>query len=202
MAHLAEELALLLEALDDATRGRVAGGEEDRVQHLGGAGELAALGPVDGPVGADAEGVRLALDKLHVAVAKATRDLELPGHGPRLAVLVRGAESVVDIRLAVRVRVVDFRLNKAKNNNNYYNTKLITSLEIIQKHKQKVNGSKQRASSLCIFFISSELSLKYWVKYSFHGSLTSGWTLLFAGGWWKSIRSGERGSAPFEQEGF
>ena len=80
MAHLAEELALLLEALDDATRGRVAGGEEDRVQHLGGAGELAALGPVDGPVGADAEGVRLALDELHVAVAEAAGDLELPGH--------------------------------------------------------------------------------------------------------------------------
>ena len=85
VAHLAEELALLLEALDDATGGRVAGGEEDRVQHLGGAGELATLGPVDGSVGADAEGVRLALDELHVAVAEAAGDLELPGHACRFS---------------------------------------------------------------------------------------------------------------------
>ena len=75
MPHLAEELALLLEALDDATGGRVAGGEEDRVQHLGGAGELVTLGPVDGPVGTDAKGVRLALDELHAAIAEAAGDL-------------------------------------------------------------------------------------------------------------------------------
>ena len=84
VAHLAEELALLLEALDDTTRGRVAGGEEDRVQHLGGAGELSTLGPVNGPVRADAERVRLALDELHVAIAEAALDLEVLGHPWRL----------------------------------------------------------------------------------------------------------------------
>ena len=79
--HFAEELALLLEALHDATGGGVSGGEEDGVQYLSSAGELVTLGPVDGAVGANAEGIGPALDQLYATVAETTLDLQPLSHG-------------------------------------------------------------------------------------------------------------------------
>ena len=74
MPHLAEELALLLEALHDALGGRVPGLEEDGVENLSGTEELVALGLVDGAIGANAEGVVFALDKRDSTEAKAATD--------------------------------------------------------------------------------------------------------------------------------
>ena len=79
--HLAEELALLLEALHDALGGGVLGLEEDGVQYLSSAGELVALGLVDGTVRANAEGVVLALDQLYATITETALDLQPLSHG-------------------------------------------------------------------------------------------------------------------------
>ena len=76
----AQEVALLLEALDDAAGGRVPGCKEDGVQNLGGTGELVALGLVDSAIGANAEAVGLTLDELNTAVAETTLNAQLLSH--------------------------------------------------------------------------------------------------------------------------
>ena len=80
VAHFAEEATFLFETLDDATGGGVPRGEEDWVQHLGGAGELVTSGLVYGTVGANPEGVILALDQVKIAVAEGALDRYLSSH--------------------------------------------------------------------------------------------------------------------------
>ena len=80
MAQFAEEAILLREALNDGTGGGVPRGEEDWVQHFGGAGELVTSGLVDGTVRAGPEGVVLALDQVQAAVAEGALDRQLSSH--------------------------------------------------------------------------------------------------------------------------
>ena len=80
MPDSAQEVALLLEALDDMAGGRVPGYKEDGVQNLGGTGELVALGLVDSAIGANAEAVGLTLDELNTAVAETTLNAQLLSH--------------------------------------------------------------------------------------------------------------------------
>ena len=79
IVHFAEETTLLLKALNDVAGGGIPRGEEDWVQHLGGAGELVKSGIVDGTVGADPEGVMLAFDKMKAAVAEGALESISPG---------------------------------------------------------------------------------------------------------------------------
>ena len=99
MPDSAQEIALLLEALDDTAGGRVPGCKEDGVQNLDGTGELVALGLVDSTIGANAEAVGLTLDELKIAVAETTLNAQLLSHdwergwGRRLR---KGRSSTVD----------------------------------------------------------------------------------------------------------
>ena len=81
MPDSAQEVTLLLKALDNAAGGRVPGCKEDGVQNLGGTGELVALGLVDSTIGANAEAVGLTLDELNTAVAKTSLNAQLLSHG-------------------------------------------------------------------------------------------------------------------------
>ena len=62
------------------------------MQHLGGTGELVKSGLVDGTIGGDPEGVKVAFDQVKAAVAEGALNRYLQGHtvccGPEVCLIV------------------------------------------------------------------------------------------------------------------